>query len=87
MSEWSITIERTGFNIDMRWHWIIREDGHLPPELDFTGYAQTRKRARRKAERAIEKIIRKREQQPGPQQRESYFYHYEPRGHDEEAAT
>jgi hypothetical protein len=84
MSQWTITVERTEYVIDMRWHWTIREDGDLPSGGSCCGYSTTKKRAMRKAEKEIEQILHAR---VNPRQPESCFYIYEPKAHGEETAA
>ena len=76
MIEWTVEITRTKFSFtDERWHWSIYENGHVPMSDDayFCGYAITKNRAMKKAERAIEAIVRGRDREA-----ESVSYHYTP---------
>lgn len=82
MSEWTVEITRGNYSFtDERWHWKIYEDGHVPMDnVYFSGWAITKKRAMRKAEKTIEQIVQGR-----CRKAESISYQYSPVGDAREA--
>ena len=78
MSEWTVEITRAKYSFtDERWHWTIYEDGHVPivDDLYFSGWAITKKRAMRKGEKTIERIVQGRRRKA-----ETISYQYSPVG-------
>lgn len=69
MSEWKITIERSGYTWTTdRWYWTVFEDG----SVRVFGVALTKNRAESKAEKSIEELLDKRQRKT--------TYHYTPHG-------